>query len=73
MKHNIFFVNDEAMFDSMQMSKNRCCDICRKKGSSAQIQMHHSFYMCARCRNWYDLLPGVLIMSLRRFVIGNIP
>lgn len=43
MTHNIFFVDDEAVFDSMQLSENHCCDICREKGSSAQIQMHHSF------------------------------
>ena len=73
MKYSIVFVDDKSMFDSMQMSKNHCCDICREKGSSEQIQMHYSFYMCARCKNWYDLLPGVLIESLRRFIIGNVP
>jgi hypothetical protein len=72
MKHDIFFVDDESMFDSMQISKNHYCDICRKKGSFEQIQMHHSFYMCARCKHWYDLLPGVLIQSLRRFITGNV-
>ena len=56
-------------FDSMRLLKTFQCDICNKKGSSEQIQMHHSYYMCARCRNWYELLPGVAVKSLRRLII----
>jgi hypothetical protein len=68
MKHNLFLIDD----GSLQVSDNHFCDICREKGSSKQIYMHYSFFMCERCKNWYNLLPGVLIKSLQRYINGNV-
>jgi DNA-binding NtrC family response regulator len=57
---------------SMRISKISQCEICGEKGSSQQIQIHHSFYMCARCRNCYELLPGVIVRSLRKLLLCNL-
>lgn len=59
-------------FDSMRIAKGYQCEICGEKGSHEQIQMHYQFYMCGRCKNCYERLPGVVIKSLRRFLTGNV-
>ncbi len=59
-------------FDSMRTVKGYQCEICGEKGSPEQIQMHYRFYMCGRCKNCYELHPGVVIKSLRRFLTGNV-
>lgn len=58
--------------DSLRRLNVHPCDICGEKATSPQIQIHDSLNMCPRCRNWYELLPGVLIESLRRQIIGNV-
>jgi DNA-binding NtrC family response regulator len=59
-------------FDSVQFAKTYQCDICGEKGRPDLIQMHYFSYMCRRCKNLYELLPGVVFKSLRRFVTGNV-
>lgn len=58
--------------DAMRTTKGYRCEICGEKGSPEQIQMHERFYMCRRCKIWYELHPGVVIKSLRRFLTGNV-
>lgn len=48
------------------------CDICGKKAPDQPIRIRSSFNMCPRCSNWYELLPGVSIKSLRRLIISNV-
>ncbi len=48
------------------------CDICGEKGPPERIQMRDAFYMCGRCGIYYELYPGVVINSLRRFLTGNV-
>jgi hypothetical protein len=48
------------------------CDICGEKGPPERIQMHEAFYMCARCSMYYQLHPCLFILSLKRFLTGNV-
>lgn len=59
-------------FDSMRGLEVHHCVVCGEKISSQTIQIHDSFNMCQRCSHWYELLPGVLIKSFRRLILGNV-
>lgn len=58
--------------DSMQFDEVNQCEICGEEGPFGQVQMYRSYYMCSRCRNCYELLPGVVLESLVRFIKGNV-
>jgi ribosomal protein S27AE len=53
-------------------SKITFCDICGEKILPKPIHTHDSIYMCGRCSVYYKLHFGAVIMSLRRFVAGNV-
>jgi response regulator RpfG family c-di-GMP phosphodiesterase len=58
--------------DSMRFAEINQCETCGKEGPPGQVQMHRPYYMCARCQNCYELLPGVILESLKRFISGNV-
>ena len=77
MENKNVVVDDEPMnafsyCDTLHTLKVHHCVVCGEKVSSQTIRIHDSFYMCPRCSHWYELLPGVLIKSLRRLILGNV-
>jgi DNA-binding NtrC family response regulator len=58
--------------DSMRRLKVHHCVVCGERVSAQPIRVQDSFDMCPRCSHWYELLPGVLMKSLRRLILGNV-
>ncbi len=60
-------------FDLQQANEIKPCDICGGSCLPEEIHLQRSHYLCRRCRHCYELLPGVVFESLKRFLSDNVP
>lgn len=59
-------------FDIQRVNEINQCAICGGRSLPEEIHPQRSHYLCRGCRHCYELLPGVVFESLKRFLAGNV-